>query len=126
MDATDRMNWRAFGRHLKVARIVVGISEQEAACDFGVTIRTYRKYDAGREPRGSQSTSRFARKHGISQDWLLFGEGALIRPHLPKGARGKVAILPALSPRWRRPIPSKEAALLGPRFLPSVVTIVDE
>jgi hypothetical protein len=39
----------ARSRHrMRVTRIVLGLTEQEAADDYGVTLQTYRKYEAGR------------------------------------------------------------------------------
>lgn len=40
--------YRAFAERLRFARAQLGISEQEAAYAFGVTVRTYRGYEAGK------------------------------------------------------------------------------
>jgi transcriptional regulator with XRE-family HTH domain len=39
---------RQFGRRLRVARIALGISEQEAADAHGITLATYRRREAGK------------------------------------------------------------------------------
>jgi DNA-binding XRE family transcriptional regulator len=74
-----RMSWRAVGNRLRVTRIVLGITEQEAAAGFGVTLKTYRNYEAGRPQRSGRSGRAFARKHNISLDWLYGGEGGVDR-----------------------------------------------
>ena len=87
-----RISWKAVGRRLRVARLVLGITEVEAASAHEVTLRTYRRWEAGGRQRGL-SFLPFATKHDVSIDWMLFGEGTGISRHLSK-TLGKVAILP--------------------------------
>jgi transcriptional regulator with XRE-family HTH domain len=89
---------RAQAQRLRVVRGVYGATEREAADAFGVRLRTYRKYEAGRLPRSSVGFVRFARVFGISLDWLICGDGhwrsRLHARQLPAG--GRVAIFSAV------------------------------
>jgi transcriptional regulator with XRE-family HTH domain len=107
----NRFSWRTVGHRMRLTRIVLGLTAQEAADAYGLTLQTYRKYETGRPQRGTEPTRRFARKYGVSCDWLYDGEWGGIREHLANSAKGKVAILPALSPEQRR-------HLLDPRLAP--------
>jgi transcriptional regulator with XRE-family HTH domain len=93
--------WEAFGHRLRVTRIALEISEQEAAKAFGVTLRTYRKYEAGGHQRGN-GASDFAEAYDVSLDWLCHGEGDGLSAHLRKNVGRKVAILPLCSAKRRR------------------------
>ena len=104
-----RYSWKACGRRLKVTRIALGISEQEAAEAHGVTLKTYRAYEAGAPQRGSYGWQGFAEKYNVSVDWLVSGVGARLAPHLSKNIGGKVAILPVVTAR-RRQIMARVAA----------------
>jgi len=108
-------DWRAWGHRLMVTRLALGISEQEAADAYGVTLRTYRGYEAGKRSRGGGWMD-FAEKYDVSIDWLCSGDPGYLRPHLTKGTRGKIAILPAMSSRQRRNWLRNEAG--GPGFPP--------
>ena len=62
----------AFGRRLRYARARLNITEQEAAASFGVSVRTYRKYEAGKRPRdGSFGYLDFAYTFDVEPAWLL-------------------------------------------------------
>ena len=75
--------FRSFGRRLKYARAQLCISEPAAAEAFGVTAKTYLRYEAGLPPRdGSLGYLDFADTFDVPLPWLL-------------GMRG------ALPPRWR-------------------------
>jgi hypothetical protein len=69
---------RAFGERLRFARAQLNISEQEAAYAFGVTVRTYRRYEAGK-PWERSTWVDFADTFGVSTDWLISGEGTAPR-----------------------------------------------
>jgi hypothetical protein len=90
-----KLDWATIGRRLRTTRIALEISEQEAADGFGVSLMTYRGYEAGRTQRGAGFAS-FARRYEVSIDWLMDGQAAGIGRHLAEDAKGKVAILPAL------------------------------
>jgi transcriptional regulator with XRE-family HTH domain len=90
--------WDAVGRRMSLARLALGISEQEAAAAWQVTLRTYRKYEAGAPQRSIGPLLCFADRHDVSIDWLICGDPACLKRHLTSRAEGKVAILGA---RWR-------------------------
>jgi transcriptional regulator with XRE-family HTH domain len=64
--------YRAFGERLKYARAQLGITEEETAAVFDVTVRTYRGYEAGKRPficyKGFED---FADTFGVSLRWLV-------------------------------------------------------
>ncbi|MGX1107860.1 MULTISPECIES: helix-turn-helix domain-containing protein [Bradyrhizobium] len=93
-------DWIAAGRRLRVTRLALDISEERAAAGFGVSLRTYRGYEAGRPQRGNWFLG-FAREYDVSLDWLLDGDTSGVRNHLAKCSTGRVAILPAKSSRYR-------------------------
>jgi transcriptional regulator with XRE-family HTH domain len=93
---------RLYGQRLRVTRLVLGITEQEAADACGVMLKTYRGYEEGQPERGYRVPNAFYVKYGVSLDWLLRGEADQIGSHLAKGAKGKVAILPVVGPRRRK------------------------
>lgn len=95
-------SWPEIGRRYHVARLALGLTEQEAADAHGVTLRTYRKWEAGgRQTNNPDHLVRFAEKYDVSLDWLMVGEADNIGIHLAKHAKGKIAILPAPGPRQR-------------------------
>ena len=97
-----RQSWKNEGHRLRVTRLVLGLTEQEAAAAAGVSVRTWRTYEAGRPPTNRRGGDyRFAERYDVSLDWLFDGEGSGLRNHLAKCAKGKVAILPCYGPRGR-------------------------
>jgi transcriptional regulator with XRE-family HTH domain len=86
------------GQRLRIVRLAVGVTEQEAADAAGTTLRTWRKYEINGTLRTGPLLA-FADKYDISLDWLIDGDGGAVRSHLAKHAKGKVAILPAVGPR---------------------------
>ncbi|MFY9840001.1 MAG: helix-turn-helix transcriptional regulator [Xanthobacteraceae bacterium] len=64
----------AVGPRLRQARVGLGITEQQAADVFGVTLRTYRKYEAGGRQRSAKPVVRFADKYNVSPDWIFMGQ----------------------------------------------------
>jgi transcriptional regulator with XRE-family HTH domain len=97
--------WREHGNRLRVVRIVLDITEQEAADVCGVTLRTYRRYEQGGKQSNGRPIRNFARHYGVSLGWLHKGEGILNGEHLGRKATGKVAILPVVGPNFRRSEP---------------------
>ena len=67
-----RTYWRECGRRLLATRSALNISESEAAATYGVTPRTYRKYEQGSPQRGSGCLA-FSKRYDISLDWLMRG-----------------------------------------------------
>jgi Helix-turn-helix len=109
-------DWRGCGHRLRVTRIALGITETAAADAYGVSLATYRKYEVGYPQRAKLDGGwvRFADTFDVSIDWLCIGETATIGAHLAKRAPGKVAILPARGPRWRRRLQTLAAAGIAP------------
>jgi transcriptional regulator with XRE-family HTH domain len=93
--------WRDAGQRLRTTRLALGISEQEAADAGGVTLRTYRKYEAG-FPQRKWDFMGFVTKYDVSLDWIIRGEGEALGRHLAKNVGEKIAILPVRGPERRR------------------------
>src|SRR4051794_25917885 len=51
-----------------------GLTEQEAAADCGVTLKTYTRYAEGAQQR-TRPLLTFAWKHRVNLDWLICGDG---------------------------------------------------
>lgn len=65
--------WRAHGKRLRLARLVLAISEAEAAATAGVALHTYRKWEAGNRQRDNNGIKAICQKYGVYADWLVFG-----------------------------------------------------
>jgi transcriptional regulator with XRE-family HTH domain len=50
--AKFRFSWKRVGHRLRVTRLALGLTDQEAATAHGVTVGTYRKWEAGGQARG--------------------------------------------------------------------------
>jgi transcriptional regulator with XRE-family HTH domain len=70
-----RIGWRAVGHRFRVARIALGMTEEETADACGISLRTYRRYESGGKQRSINPISRFTEKYDVYIDWLLLGEG---------------------------------------------------
>jgi hypothetical protein len=68
---------------LRTVRALLGISEQEAAHAYGVTLRTYRGYEAGRRQVQAWPALRFAIVFDLSNGWILSGDGPIRMKHGP-------------------------------------------
>jgi hypothetical protein len=55
----------------------LGVTEEEVAAAYGVTVRTYRRWEAGRPQRGTNLSGiqNFAEKYNVGLDWILSGGG---------------------------------------------------
>jgi len=94
----DKMHiWQAIGERLRIARIALDLTEKEAAEAFGVTVRSYRRYEAGDAKFRGERWLRFCRRYKISTDWLICGDGRGLEWHLARAIGGKVAILPVMN-----------------------------
>ena len=73
----ERVEWfEAFGRRLRETRLALGISEVEAAAASLLTLRAYRKREAGLPYRGWHcGLVSFAQTYDLSFTWLLAGGG---------------------------------------------------
>ena len=65
------------GERMRMMRKLLGISEREAAEALGVTVRTYRKWETGKETRGLQyrRLDEYCDAYGVRFSWLACGEG---------------------------------------------------
>ena len=74
-----RPGWyRLFGHRLRVTRLALGISEAEAAAACLITLRTYRRREAGLPYHGwHYGLSSFVHKYDVSWHWMLAGHGEM-------------------------------------------------
>jgi transcriptional regulator with XRE-family HTH domain len=88
------LDWRAIGQRFRLTRLACGGTEKEAADAYGVTVRTYRKYENGQPLRNDFLG--FVEKYDVSVNWLLagFDYGYDLGRHLAANSTGKLAILP--------------------------------
>ena len=89
--------WQAIGERLRIVRIALDLTEKEAAEAFGVTVRSYRSYEAGNVKFRGERWLRFCCQYKISIDWLICGDGRGLKAHLARAIGGKVAILPVMN-----------------------------
>jgi hypothetical protein len=75
---------------LRVTRLMLGLTEEQAAAGFRVSLRAYRKYEAGHIPWRGRWGEDFCDKYGVSHCWLWHG-GVYGVP----SAKNHIAILPA-------------------------------
>jgi transcriptional regulator with XRE-family HTH domain len=85
------LDWRAIGQRFRLTRLACGGTEKEAADAYGVTVRTYRKYENGQPLRNDFLG--FVEKYDVSVDWLIYGDPSRLGKHLSKLSEGKVAVL---------------------------------
>jgi transcriptional regulator with XRE-family HTH domain len=71
---SPRIDWRAVYSRLPITRLVLGISEAEAAAAARVSLRTYRKWEAGNDRPTDTGLLAFAFAYDVSLDWLVNGE----------------------------------------------------
>jgi transcriptional regulator with XRE-family HTH domain len=62
--------YRGIAHRMRTVRIILGLSEQQAADEFGIALRTYRRYEEGAAQRFSSPLYWFAEKYGL-EAWLL-------------------------------------------------------
>jgi ribosome-binding protein aMBF1 (putative translation factor) len=67
--------YRAFGRRLRYARRQLGISEAAAAAALGFSVRSYRRYEAGKPMPNNGCLGRYAKAFNVSIDWLYDPKG---------------------------------------------------
>jgi transcriptional regulator with XRE-family HTH domain len=71
---SPRIDWCAVYGRLPITRLVLGISEAEAAAAARVSLRTYRKWEAGNDRPTDTGILAFAFAYDVSLDWLVNGE----------------------------------------------------
>jgi|SRR6202035_3008316 transcriptional regulator with XRE-family HTH domain len=76
------LDWRAISQRFRLTRLALGITEEEAADAYGVTVRTYRKYEDGQPLRNDFLG--FVEKYDVSVDWLIYGDTSRLGKHLSK------------------------------------------
>lgn len=81
---------------LRVTRLMLGLTEEQAATEFGVSLRTYRKYEAGHIPSRGRWGEDFCEKYGVEFCWLWFGE-TCVAPRF----KSRIAVLPASTAKLR-------------------------
>jgi transcriptional regulator with XRE-family HTH domain len=72
-----RSYYRDFGQRLRTVRQTRGVAEQDAADTAKVTLRTWRRWEAGGTTRAGLWLSLFAERYDVSYDWLLEGQGPM-------------------------------------------------
>lgn len=66
--------WIGVAERLKLARHLLGISEEEAAAAMFITVKTYSKWERGERHRDNvHGVIHFAKKYGFSYSWLFAG-----------------------------------------------------
>jgi len=65
----------AFGLRLRHIRMAFGFTEKEAATMYGVTVQTYKRYEAGQPMRGVQKGVDAARHLDVDLGWFFNGKG---------------------------------------------------
>jgi transcriptional regulator with XRE-family HTH domain len=98
-----RAYWRGYGNRLHIVRLALGITDAEAATAYGVTLRTYRRWEAGaRQSNTAKPMLSFAKRYGVSLDWLMVGKTHHLSRQLTVNPGGKIAILPIMAAEHRR------------------------
>jgi transcriptional regulator with XRE-family HTH domain len=72
---TTTVDWRGVGQRLRIARGLLGMTQAEAAETYGVTLRTYRNYEAGGTQRWPDPAVTFCETTGVPFGWLIFDAG---------------------------------------------------
>ena len=83
--------YREIAHRMRTVRIILGLSEQQAADEFAVALRTYRRYEEGAPQRFASPLYCFAEKYGV-EAWLCSGCDGTSLDHRYRS--GKVVILP--------------------------------
>ena len=91
-------DYRGFGHRLRVTRIALGLTEEQAASTAGRSVETWRKYEQTGKGQCTLPLLQFAGRYAVSLEWLLNGDASRIPASLAKHAQGKVAILPHRAP----------------------------
>jgi transcriptional regulator with XRE-family HTH domain len=84
---TDKEWYRALGERLQVARRNLGISDEDAAAAFNVTIRTYRKWEAGGRPRSDryEGAANFVRTYDLPTSFYSWFLASAVHHHRDLG-----------------------------------------
>lgn len=75
MTPEARNYYRELGKRLQWLRAALQLTEAQAAADHGVTLPTYRRWEAGGRIRGKyQALSNFCKKHKVSYEFYFAGQ----------------------------------------------------
>jgi hypothetical protein len=85
--------YREFGHRLRVTRIALDLTEEEAAAAAGRTVETWRRYEETGMGNITGPILLVTKRYNISLDWLFCAAGGGGRAH--KSMPGRIAILPA-------------------------------
>lgn len=69
---------RELAGRLRITRKTLGLSERDAAAAAGVTIKTYRKWEAGGHAQSSVTLTRLCHELEVSVTWMVSGEGRFL------------------------------------------------
>ena len=93
----NRRQFKQWGKRLQITRAALNLTEQQAADGHGITLKTYRRWEAGEIGRCCTGpTLRFAQRYNLSLDWLIEGDTSRLDSRF---TAGNVAILRRLSRR---------------------------
>lgn len=93
----DAMADRGFRERFRIARIALGYSEADMAADFGVSVKTVRKWEQKGFVRNFAHVIGFLDQQKFPLGWM-FGENPLVVADL---GRSNILILPACTPKGR-------------------------
>jgi transcriptional regulator with XRE-family HTH domain len=95
---------RGYGHRLRLARLTLGVTEGEVAAALGITLRTYRRWEARVWPHVQAGPIlAFAQMYGVSVDWLVTGDPGGLGSHLSKRTAGKVVLFCPRGKAWSGP-----------------------
>jgi DNA-binding XRE family transcriptional regulator len=104
MQRQTLISWRGVGRRLRLVRSIFKPSEEEAAAVHGVTLGTYRHFEAGKEQNDTEPALRFCEQFDIPIEWYIQGVTHSLGHHLTVNRGGKISILPAMTRHERQQI----------------------
>jgi hypothetical protein len=79
--AKEARFYSEYGSRLQNVRKALNIAEAEAAAVFCVTLKTYRRYEAGKHHRTKyKGIVAFAKKYKVKYLWLFEGRGPQFEP----------------------------------------------
>ncbi len=80
---------------LREARSISGLSQVDAATKYGLTLSSYKKYEAGSVEPGSAALASIA-EAGINPYWLLIGKGEMLLADMQPPQHQDYASIPSL------------------------------
>ena len=78
--ALDRMELtKDIGTRIKKIRLELGYTQEQMAAFFGIKRAGYRRYEGGETTPGVQAFEMLAERFNVSLEWLIRGEGSMVR-----------------------------------------------